>query len=409
MRLKVRHLTLLLGIGLAPAAVSGAWAQSSPEFEAWLKASKLGAHQTEENWDEITAAAKKEGALTVYSSATTMTAAGEDFAKAYPEIKVQVFPLGSEKTIEKVLSEHQAGIYAVDVVYSGGTQQMVYDLLPNQNIVNYVPAYLKDRIDEKYREPLLTQNIEAFAITYNGEVNTTPPIKNIWELTEPKWKGRFMMKAPIGSATTTTALAAFVEHSDDLDKAYEAYAGKKIELSEGVENAGYEFLHRILANDVVIQSNSGKIAEASGKAGQKTPPITLAPMAYLTRNDTDGYVNVPAYDLVPSGIVTYPNFVAVGGQAPHPNAAKLFIAFMMGSKDLNKDTQLKAPFREGDAGKLLQGMGPFFRIGTFSPRNDVPMPPNAEKWPVVTKWQASPEFVRDNVAKLNDFWLQRAN
>lgn len=409
MRLKARDLTVLLGIGLASASATGTFAQSSPEFEAWLKASKLGAHQVEENWDEIVAAAKKEGALTVYSSATTMTAAGEDFAKAYPEIKVQVFPLGSEKTIEKVLSEHQAGIFAVDVVYSGGTQQMVYDLLPNDNIVNYVPGYLKDRIDEKYREPLLTQNIEAFAITYNGEVNATPPIKNIWELTEPKWKGRFIMKAPIGSATTTTALAALIERSDELDKAYEAYAGKKIELSEGVENAGYEFLHRILANDVVIQSNSGKLAEASGKAGQKTPPITLAPMAYLPRNETDGYVNVPAYDLVPSGIVTYPNFVAVGGQAPHPHAAKLFIAFMMGSKDLNKDTQLKPPFREGDAGKLLQGMGPFFRIGTFSPRNDVPMPPNGERWPTATKWQASPEFVRDNVAKLTDFWLSRAN
>ncbi|MGS7457674.1 hypothetical protein, partial [Mycobacterium tuberculosis] len=73
MRLKAKHLTLLLGIGLASATATSALAQSSPEFEAWLKASKLGAHQGEENWDEIVAAAKKEGALTVYSSATTMT------------------------------------------------------------------------------------------------------------------------------------------------------------------------------------------------------------------------------------------------------------------------------------------------------------------------------------------------
>ena len=409
MRLKAKHLTLLLGIGLASAAATGAWAQNSPKFKAWLKAAKLGVHQGEDNWDEIIAAAKKEGALTVYSSATTMTAAGEDFAKAYPEIKVQVFPLGSEKTIEKVLSEHQAGIHAVDVVYSGGTQQMVYELLPDRNIVNYVPGYLKDRIDEKHREPLLTQNIEAFAITYNGAANAEPPIKNIWELTEPKWKRRFIMKAPVGSATTATALAAFIERSDELSKAYEAYAGKKLELSKGVENAGYEFLHRILANDVVIQSNSGKLAEASGKAGQKNPPITLAPMAYLPRNETDGYVNVAAYDLVPSGIVTYPNFIAIGGQAPHPNAAKLFIAFMMGSKDLNKDSKLTPPFRTGEAGKLLQGMAPFFRIGSFSPRKDMPMPPNGERWPAAAKWQASPEFVRDNIAKLNDFWLSRAN
>lgn len=409
MKIKLKHLILLAGIGLLPAMSAGAQAQSTPEFEAWLQAAKLGPHQTEENWDEIIAAAKKEGTLTVYSSATTMTASGEDFAKAYPEIKVQVFPLGSEKTIEKVMTEQQAGLFNADVVYSGGTQQMVYELLPNQNIVNYVPGYLKDRIDAGYREPLLTQNIEAFAITYNGEANSAPPIKNIWELTEPKWKGRFIMKSPIGSATTTTALAAIIENADKMAKAYEDYTGKKIELSEGVENAGYEFLHRILANDLVIQSNSGKIAEASGKTGQQNPPITLAPMGYLGRNQTDGYVNVPAYDLAPSGIVSYPNFIAVAARAPSPNAAKLFIAFMMGSKDLNKNSQLKPPFREGESGKLLQGMGPFFRIGTFSPRNDIPMPPNAELWPNATKWQASPEFVRDNSAKLNDFWLARAN
>lgn len=407
MKIKLKHLALLAGI--LPAVTASAWAQSTPEFEAWLQAAKLGPHQSEENWDEIIAAAKKEGALTVYSSATTMTASGEDFAKAYPEIKVQVFPLGSEKTIEKVMTEQQAGLFNADVVYSGGTQQMVYELLPNQNIVNYVPGYLKDRIDAGAREPLLTQNIEAFAITYNGEANSSPPIKNIWELTEPKWKGRFIMKSPIGSATTTTALAAIIENADKMAKAYEDYAGKKIELSEGVENAGYEFLHRILANDLVIQSNSGKIAEASGKTGQQSPPITLAPMGYLGRNQTDGYVNVPAYDLAPAGIVTYPNFIAVAARAPNPNAAKLFIAFMMGSKDLNKNSDLKAPFREGESGKLLQGMGPFFRIGTFSPRNDIPMPPYAELWPGATKWQASPEFVRDNSAKLNDFWLSRAN
>lgn len=409
MHTRVRHLTFLAGICLAPMLATSALAQDTPEFEAWLKSSKVGPYQAEENWEEVIAKAKEEGEVVVYSSATTMTAAGEDFAKAYPDIKVQVFPLGSEKTIEKLLSEHQAGIYNADVVYSGGTQQMVYDLLPNRNIVNYVPGYLADRIDAEYREPLLTQNIEAFAITYNGEANAAPPIKNLWELTDAKWKGRFIMKSPIGSATTMTALAAIVERSDEMAKAYEDYAGKPIELSEGVENAGYEFLHRIIANDLVIQQSSSKLSEASGKRGQANPPITLAVMHYMTRNETDGYANVVAYDVKPTGILTWPNFVAMAGRAPHPNAAKLYIAYMMGAKELGKDSTLKAPFREGDSGALLQGIGAFYKLGNFSSRNDVPMPPDGEAWPQATKWHASPEFVRDNIAKISDFWLARAN
>ena len=60
-----------------------------------------------------------------------MLKVAEDFAKVYPEIKVKAYDLGSEKTIEKVVREHQAGVYAADVVYSGGTEQMVFDLLPN--------------------------------------------------------------------------------------------------------------------------------------------------------------------------------------------------------------------------------------------------------------------------------------
>ena len=77
MRLKAKHLTLLLGIGLASAAATGAWAQNSPKFEAWLKAAKLGVHQGEDNWDEIIAAAKKDGTLDKMSMKWLGKAAGD--------------------------------------------------------------------------------------------------------------------------------------------------------------------------------------------------------------------------------------------------------------------------------------------------------------------------------------------
>ena len=97
--------------------------------------------------------------------------------------------------------------------------------------------------------------------------------------------------------------------------------------------------------------------------------------------------------------------MTVAGYAPHPNAAKLFVAFLMGSKDLNINSVLKPPFRSGKSLDLLQGMAAFYQVGTFSPRTDVPAPPHSEMWPKAKKLTATPEFVRDNIAKISDFWM----
>jgi iron(III) transport system substrate-binding protein len=334
-----------------------------------------------------------------------MLKVAEDFAKFYPEIKVKAYDLGSEKTIEKVVREHQAGVYAADVIYSGGTEQMVFDLLPNHRIVNYVPSYLTDRVPAEHREPLLTHVIEAYGLLYNSEAYPKPPIKSIWELTEPQWKGRFSMKSPAGSLTTLMMLAAIVEHSEEMQKAYEQHYGKKLELSSGVESAGYEFLHRLIGNDIVISDNSSKIATAVGLRGQTKPPMAFSVIHYLTKNQSDNYANAIPYDLQPAALFSYPTYVAVAGQAPHSNAAKVFVAFLMGSKDLNATSELKPPFRSGQSLELLQGMAAFYQVGTFSPRTDVPPPPYSEMWPKANKLTASPEFVKDNIAKISDFWM----
>jgi iron(III) transport system substrate-binding protein len=379
--------------------------QADPKWDSWLQKSQLGPYQKNENWDEVVTNAKKEGEVVVYSSSGTMLKVAEDFAKFYPEIKVKAYDLGSEKTIEKVVREHQAGVYAADVIYSGGTEQMVFDLLPNHRIVNYVPSYLTDRVPAEHREPLLTHVIEAYGLLYNSEAYPKPPIKSIWELTEPQWKGRFSMKSPAGSLTTLMMLAAIVEHSEEMQKAYEQHYGKKLELSSGVESAGYEFLHRLIGNDIVISDNSSKIATAVGLRGQTKPPMAFSVIHYLTKNQSDNYANAIPYDLQPAALFSYPTYVAVAGQAPHSNAAKVFVAFLMGSKDLNATSELKPPFRSGQSLELLQGMAAFYQVGTFSPRTDVPPPPYSEMWPKAKKLTASPEFVRDNIAKISDFWM----
>lgn len=400
--------TLMKGAAIATLGwMIGSAALAQDAFETWIKTSELGANQPpEENWDEITRKANEEGEVTIYSSSSSVSALAEDFMKLYPKIKVNAYDLGSEKTIEKVVREQQAGIFNVDVVNTAGTAQMIFDLLPNKRIVNYVPRYLTDKIPEELREPLLTQVIEATVLMYNADAyKDGPPVKNVWQLTEPDWKKRFAMKSPLGSLTSLALLASIVEHSDSFAKAYETYAGKPIELSDGIESAGYEFLHRLLKNDLVIYDSGSKLATASGLKGQNNPPITFSSMHYINKNGSDDYANAILYDIDPAGVFAYSTYTSIAGQAPHPNAAKLFIAFQMGSKDLTPDTKVEKPYREGESLKLLQGMAAYFKVGTFSPRTDVPLPKGGEKWPEAKKIFGSAEFQRDNVAAVNDFWV----
>ena len=150
------------------------------------------------------------------------------------------------------------------------------------------------------------------------------PVTNIWEFTEPRFKGRVGMKNPMSSGSTFMAVMTLIQHPDEMAAAYRRYKGKEIQLSEGVPDAGYEFWARMLRNDVVIFKSGSKLAAASGKKGQKNPLLAFANMTYIARNDSKGFVNAIVKDLDPVAKLLYPTFTAIARQAPHPNAAKVF-------------------------------------------------------------------------------------
>lgn len=387
------------------AGVASAADDSAAKLDAWLKQNQLGAYHAPENWDAIIAAAKKEGEVVIYASSSQLKKVAADFMKVYPEIKVTAHKLGSEKSVEKTIREHEASIYDVDIVTTTGARSMVYEMLPNKNIINYVPSYLKSRIPEQYREPLLVRVLEGQAFIYNMEANPGgAPISNIWELTEPKWKGRFAMKNPLSSLSTVACVMALVANPEEVAAAYKKHTGKDLVLSKGVKSAGYEFWKRMLANDPVIFKSGSKLAKATGKSGQKSPPLALASVHYLARNKTKGLVNAVMTKIEPAALMEYPTYTAIGRFAPHPNAAKLMTAFMMGSAELNANSKLEAPFDKGPSAKLLQGLSSEFRIGVSTPRSDVPAHPDNGVWFEAKHLGASAEFIAKNGAKFADFW-----
>ena len=85
----------------------------------------------------------------------------DHFEALYPGIKLTVYDLGSVKTIEKTVREQDAGIFTADVITTGNSGQVMYELLGKNRIFNYVPAHYVDRIPSENRDPLLINELGA--------------------------------------------------------------------------------------------------------------------------------------------------------------------------------------------------------------------------------------------------------
>lgn len=404
----VTRLSAVLVAGLfALSFITAANAASKPppEMEAWLKAAKLGPYDKDENWKEVVAKAKAEGEVVVYTSSGRISKLVKPFAKLHPEIKVTVHDLGSVKSVEKTIREQNANIFNADIVTTGNSGQVIYEMLNKNRLVNYVPHHYVDRIPKENRDPLLIRVNEAMVFLYNAEAYPdAPPVKNVWELTEPKFKGRVGMKNPLSSGSTLMGVMTLMQRPDVMAAAYERYAGKPIKLSKGVPDAGHEFWARMLANDLVIFKSGSKLARASGKKGQKNPLIAFANMTYIARNDSKGFVNRILAKVDPVGKLVYPTFTAIARQAPHPNAAKLFTAYLLGSLELSKNSKLAKPYDKGASMDLLQGLAPYFDPGTVSPRSDVPLPAGGEIWAEMEGWNVDATYMWKQGPKVRDFW-----
>ncbi len=381
--------------------------EMTPELDSWLKTNELGKYSDgTEDWDAIVAAAKAEGEVVIYSSSGRIAKLKDHFEALYPGITLTLFDLGSVKTIEKTVREQDAGIHGVDVITTGNSGQVIHELLGKGRIFNYVPAHYLDRIPVENRDPLLIRVNEAIVFLYNTHSYPDgPPVTNIWELTEERFKGRVGIKNPMSSGSSLMGVATLVQHPEEMAAAYKRLTGNDIVLSPGVPDAGYEFVARLLANDLVIFKSGSKLADAAGKPDQDDALIAFTNMTYISRNDSKGNVNAIIADLDPVARLVYPTFTSIARQAPHPNAAKVFTAYLLGSTDITADTKISKPYLEGQSFDLLQGLAPYHDAGSVSPRSDVPLPEGGEIWDEMKGWVVSDQFMWTQGPKLRDFWL----
>lgn len=348
-----------------------------------------------ENWDEIYKAAKSEGKVVIYSLSSRIFKAVKAFKEKYPGIEVEASDMRGNDQIEKLTREQAAGIYNVDVLFLANGPTLVNELLPNGLIKNYVPETLlggqnaKDVIPQNFREPLLVHTIESKVVFYNFEAYSTAPVDTLWDLTRPEWRGKVQMKDPMLTEENMNLLMTIVQHADIMAKAYEQEFGEPIQLSEGVKNAGYEFIQRLVKNNLVLTSSDGTAAKAVGAPGQAKPPLTLSVASSKMRdNKRKGLKLAIAWDLNPKVGISKRNYIVMANKAPHPNAAKLLIQWMLGDEKGGK------------------GMKPWFVAGQWPSREDV-----KPKIDITLSdlnrytWFIDYKFVYKEGLTVRDFWM----
>jgi iron(III) transport system substrate-binding protein len=179
-----------------------------------------------------------------------------------------------------------------------------------------------------------------------------------------------------------------VQHGDEMAKEYQKVFGRPIILNQDSKNAGYEWILQLLKNDAVIAGSTNDVSNAVGQPGQQKPPLGITAFSRLRDKEKNPKLAFDvAYDLRPVMGVATEVVVAVVNRAPHPQAAKLLIRWMMGDD------------------KGGQGYKPYFVLGDIPARTDQPAPKGSKLLKDMNVWTADPKYVWDHGQEIRDFWL----
>ena len=162
----------------------------------------------------------------------------------------------------------------------------VAQLLPEGFVTSWVPPDLADKIDPRYHDPLVVSN-EANLWAYNTQAYDKCPIENIWQLTEPEWKGKVALQDPLGKASYIDWFNQMAVHGDAaVAAAYEARYGKPLETDEASATAAW--VAAFAANAPLLTDADEAAAQAVGAPDQKDPFVGMMSSAKFRNNAEAG-------------------------------------------------------------------------------------------------------------------------
>ena len=319
---KTLLLALILTLGMLLCAAP-ACADISADVEA-------GQAMTREELAEKAMA--ESGTFVVYGNTSRIATAAEDFAAIYG-ISVESNNLKDQEIYTKLRSENGRGAADMVMIQDGA---QLSDAIDEGLVLNFVPASVKDVLEESDRQPALVHQYLNKLFIYNNQGDSVPAIRNVWELTAPAMKGNVLFKNPETEKVNMNFLIMCTEPAwaEKLAEAYRDWKGTDIDLGS-FENAGYKWVAEFLDNVTFGKSDTSIAEELSQKtAAGKIGLFVLSKLrssSVLTENLTVAQYDASAngYAIEPFSGFMYPMYTMVNTKATRPYTAMLFIEYLM--------------------------------------------------------------------------------
>jgi iron(III) transport system substrate-binding protein len=296
--------------------LAGLWVASSENF-----VSAQSNWQAE--WDRTLRAADGEGQLTLYGCCYEYDRVLEGFKKKYPKIKVATVLGSGNQLSTRILAERRGDKYIPDVISAGANT--LHDALYKAHALEPIkPALILPEVvdpskwyegEHRYIDPekgyifAFTANSQSGQVIYNLKQVNPAEFNSYWDLLNPKWKGKMASLDPTSFGMGATL--QFFYYHPELGPAFlrKLYGDMQITVSRDAR----QMTDWLSAGkySLCIRCNAGSEV---GKAVQQKLPI-----GYLDTEDwKEGGSSSAA-----GGTLGIPT------RAPHPNAAKVFINWLL--------------------------------------------------------------------------------
>ncbi len=273
----------------------------------------------------IVEGAKKEGRVVFYASMEAQSAQRlvARFEKKYPFVKVDATRIGSERMATRLIAEAQGRRVQADVVNQSGfdfygvLQKGIFDSYLSPERAALPPEY-------KDEHGFWTINSATLnVIGYNTKLVAPASVpKSFWDLTDPKWKGQLLM-----DENESKWMAGMMTY----------YGEAKVT----------DLLRKLAAQEIQFRVGHTLI-QTLAAAGERAI-VVVAFANGVERLKKDG---APIDWVAADPIIGLTFGLGLAKDAPHPNAARLFIDFLLS--------------REGQ--EILAD------VGYYAPRTDVVSP-----------------------------------